>query len=75
MTTRPEKGRGLSGFLAVFWGLRLGVQLFFYSPDERRRYRHLDRLFLVTFLYLTGVFAAAAAGAAWPGTAPDPASM
>jgi len=50
MTTRPEKGRGLSGFLAVFWGLRLGVQLFFYSPDERRRYRHLDRLFLVTFL-------------------------
>ena len=52
--------------LAVFWGLRLGVQLFFYSPDERRRYRHLDRLFLVTFLYLTGVFAAAAAGAAGP---------
>ena len=55
-------GRGLSGFLALFWGSRLGVQLFYYSPAERRRHRAIDLLFLGTFLYLTGVFAAATIG-------------
>src|SRR5262245_24387708 len=56
-------GRGLSGFLAVFWGLRLGVQFFYYSREKRRDYRYIDVLFLVTFVYLTGVFALAALGA------------
>ncbi|MEM9701880.1 MAG: hypothetical protein AAF907_05495, partial [Planctomycetota bacterium] len=26
-------GRGLSAFLTLFWGSRLGVQLFYYSPQ------------------------------------------
>ncbi len=59
-------GRGMSGFLAVFWGLRLGVQLCYYSPDKRRQYPFFDVLFLVTFAYLTGVFAMAAWGVGVP---------
>ncbi|NNJ24356.1 hypothetical protein [Alienimonas chondri] len=55
-------GRGLSGFLTLFWGTRLGVQLFYYSPEERRRRRAIDLLFVGTFVYLTGVFAVAAIG-------------
>jgi hypothetical protein len=66
-------GRGLSGFLALFWGLRLGVQLLYYSRDKRRQYPFLDMLFLFTFVYLTGVFAMAAlgTGTAEPLAAPD----
>ena len=74
----PGLGRSMSGFMAIFWGLRLGVQLFYYSPDKRRQYPLFDAMFLATFVYLTGVFAAAAIGAgaiAEPGAAPDPAGM
>ena len=56
-------GRGLSAFLACFWGLRLAVQLFYYSPSQRREHRALDVSFVIAFVYLTVLFAIAAAGA------------
>lgn len=53
-------GRALSAFLAVFWGARFFVQLLYYEPDLKRRHPVLNVLFMASFLYLTGVFAAAA---------------
>ena len=54
-------GRSLSGFLAVFWGVRLGFQLFFYDRAMRRRYRVFDVLFVIAFAYLVVVFTVTAA--------------
>lgn len=49
-------GRCLSGFMALFWGIRLIFQLFFYDRELRRRHRLFDVLFLFTFIYLAVVF-------------------
>jgi len=57
-------GRSLSGFLALFWGMRLPIQLFFYDPEAKRRYPVFNLLFLLAFVYLTGVFAVAVLGLA-----------
>jgi alginate O-acetyltransferase complex protein AlgI len=53
-------GRRLSAFLALFWGIRLLFQLFYYDREVRRRHRVLDALFVLAFAYLTAVFAIAA---------------
>lgn len=53
-------GRALSAFLAVFWGLRLALQLFYYSAAKRREYPVWDALFVIAFVYLAGVFSLAA---------------
>lgn len=53
-------GQCLSGFLAVFWGLRVLIQLFCYDRATRRRYPVFDLLFLSAFVYLSGVFVVAA---------------
>ncbi len=50
-------GRCLSGFLSVFWFVRLVFQLFFYDRELRRQHRVFDVLFLLTFGYLVVVFA------------------
>ena len=55
-------GRTLSGFLAVFWAVRLVFQLGYYDRAMRRRYRGFDVLFLAAFGYLVAVYTAAAAG-------------
>ena len=55
-------GRAASGFLALFWAVRLGFQLFFYDREMRRRYRAFDAVFVSAFTYLVAVFAIAAAG-------------
>lgn len=54
---RSVLGRRLSGFLSVFWLIRLGFQLFFYDREMRRKHRLFDVLFLLTFGYLVVVFA------------------
>ena len=54
--------RAIDGFLALFWLVRLGVQLFYYDPALRRQHRAFDVLFVTAFAYLTAVFAAAAMG-------------
>jgi hypothetical protein len=52
-------GRFLSAFLAVFWLLRIPVQLA-YDPAVRRKYRAFDVAFLVALLYLGGTYLLAA---------------
>ena len=55
-------GRALSGFLAVFWGLRLLVQLFYYDPNLRRANRLADMVFILCFVYLASIFSIATLG-------------
>jgi hypothetical protein len=52
-------GRFVSGFLAVFWLLRVPVQLR-YDPVIRRRYRLVDVAFLLAVLYLGATYLSAA---------------
>jgi hypothetical protein len=56
-------GRFLSLAMAIFWLLRVPIQLFFYDPEIRRQNRLADVAFLLTFSYLGVVFGAAALGA------------
>jgi hypothetical protein len=53
-------GRALAGFLAVFWGSRVLLQLFYYDRELRRANRVFDVLFLAGDGYLATVFALAA---------------
>jgi hypothetical protein len=55
-------GRYLSAVIAVFWLLRVPIQLFFYDPDIRKQNRVGDVVFLLAFSYLGVVFAVAALG-------------
>lgn len=50
-------GRFTTGFIAVFWGLRLPVQLFYYDPEVRRANRLEDVLFGSLLATLAGLFA------------------
>ncbi|HLM81747.1 MAG TPA: hypothetical protein VK302_14165 [Terriglobales bacterium] len=54
--------RFLSASMAVFWLLRVPVQLFFYDSEVRRQNRVADVGFLLTFLLLGTVFGSAALG-------------
>ena len=56
-------GRFLSASLALFWSLRVLVQLFYYDRELCRRYRAAHIAFTLSFLFLSGVFIAAALGA------------
>ena len=53
-------GRFLSGFLAVFWLLRVPIQLFYYPAEIRRQNRLADVIFTVAFAFLAIVFGLAA---------------
>ena len=55
-------GRYLSAVIAVFWLLRVPIQLFFYDPEIRRQNRFGDVFFLLAFSYLGVVFGIAALG-------------
>jgi hypothetical protein len=56
-------GRFLSTVLAAFWGARLIVQRFYYDRVFLRNHRAGDVAFSLLFAFLTGVYAASAAGA------------
>jgi hypothetical protein len=56
-------GRFLSLAMAIFWLLRVPIQLFFYDREIRRQNRLADVAFLLTFSYLGIVFGVAALGA------------
>ncbi|MBI3858052.1 MAG: hypothetical protein HY293_20420 [Planctomycetes bacterium] len=56
-------GRVLSAVLALFWGARFVVQRFYYDRDFLRRHRAGDVAFSLIFAFLSGVYAASAAGA------------
>ena len=55
-------GRYLSASIALFWLLRVPIQLFFYDPEIRRQNRFGDLIFLMAFSYLGVVFSIAALG-------------
>jgi hypothetical protein len=59
---RTPLGTFLSGSLAIFWGGRIAIQLFFYDRDVKRARPVAHLAFLATFVYLCGLFAAAALG-------------
>ena len=53
-------GRFLSAFLAIFWLLRVPIQLFYYPAEIRRQNRLADIIFTVAFGFLAVVFGLAA---------------
>jgi hypothetical protein len=53
-------GRFLSGFMAVFWLLRIGLQIFYYDREVRRENRALDMLYVGSLTFLVVVFGVAA---------------
>lgn len=53
-------GQCICGFLALFWGSRVLLQLFYYDRSLRRANRGFDILFLLADGYLAAVFAWAA---------------
>lgn len=57
-------GRFLSAAIAVFWLLRVPIQLFAYDSEIRRQNRLGDVVFLTAFSYLGIIFALAALGVA-----------
>jgi hypothetical protein len=52
-------GRFLSGFMAAFWLLRVGLQVFYYDGEIRRENRLLDSMYLVALVVLVVVFGVA----------------
>jgi len=58
--------RSVCGFIAIFWGTRLAVQFFWFTPAEYLTTRFLKfgyHALTVAFMYLTVVYALAAIGA------------
>lgn len=53
-------GRFLSGWMALFWGVRVFVQRFYYAEEAKQLNRPADVGFTLAFLYLSITFAAAA---------------
>lgn len=60
LTSGRPLGVAMTGFLAVFWGSRVLLQLFYYDRELRRANRLFDVLFLLGDGYLAVVFALAA---------------
>ena len=55
-------GRFLSGFLAIFWLLRIVLQWTYYDRAVRRENRLLDAMYIVALIVLSAIFSVAAAG-------------
>jgi hypothetical protein len=52
--------RFLCGAMALFWGLRVPIQMLVFDRDFRRRYRAADAAFILGSAFLAVVFAYAA---------------
>jgi len=46
-------GKFLLGFMALFWGARLLIQIFYYDRDIKRAHPVFNLMFTVAFAYLT----------------------
>lgn len=53
-------GRFLSGFMASFWLLRMGLQIFYYDADVRHQNRGFDLMYLGALVILVAIFGVAA---------------
>ena len=49
-------GKFFSGYLAVFWGARILIQLFYYDPELKKENPFANVVFLLAFIFLSGVF-------------------
>ena len=49
-------GRFLSGFMAIFWGLRVPIQLMYYPAEVRKQNRLADVVLIVAFGFLAIIF-------------------
>jgi hypothetical protein len=59
-----ELGRFLSATMAIFWLMRVLMQLFYYDADLRKQNRLADAAFSLSALFLGSVLAVAALGLA-----------
>ena len=59
-------GKSISGFLSLFWALRIFVQFFYYDSKMKSEHPVLNAGFLAVFIYLTLVFAIATLGGGIP---------
>ncbi len=57
-------GRFLSATMAIFWLMRVPLQLFYYDAELRKQNRLADAAFSLSALFLGSVFAVAALGLA-----------
>jgi len=55
-------GRFLSATMAIFWLVRVPLQLFYYDAELRKQYRLADAAFSLSAVFLGSVFAVAALG-------------
>lgn len=62
LTSRAPLSRFLSAFLAVFWLLRVGLQLVFYDREVRAKYRLGDVAYTLAVSCLGITFAVVASG-------------
>jgi hypothetical protein len=58
-------GRFLSGVMAGFWLLRIGLQVFYYDSEVRRENRRLDMLYLGSLALLVGILGTAVVRGEW----------
>lgn len=56
-------GKFLSGCLALFWSLRVPIQLFWYDPEVKKQNPLANVVMTMALLFLSGIFAVAALGA------------
>lgn len=66
LTSGGPMSVAITGFLAVFWGSRVVLQMGYYDRSLRRANRGFDVLFVLADGYLAAVYAAAALGALRP---------
>jgi hypothetical protein len=62
LTSGAPLGRSLSAFLAVFWLLRVVLQLAYYDREVRAKYRLGDVAYMLAVTSLAAVFAVVALG-------------
>jgi len=48
--------RGICFFMALFWGTRVFVQLFYYDKQIKQKYPVFNVMFLTAFAYLAILF-------------------
>ena len=52
----------MSIFMAIWWGIRIPIQLFYYDPELRREKRIHDIAMTLALIFLTGTFTFTALG-------------
>ena len=53
---KTEEGRAIAGFMGVFWGARVFLQLFYYDREIKRRFPVWNVVFGLGFGALGGLF-------------------